>query len=45
MLSPHMPEKQNMPICEVTWLQSRVLPAAVSAVRSAARIAMMRSAI
>ena len=43
--SAHMPEKQNMPICEVTWLQSRVLPAAVRALLSAARMAMMRSAI
>jgi len=45
MRSAHMPEKQNMPICEVTWLQSRVLPAAVRALLSAARMAMMRSAI
>ena len=43
--SAHMPEKQNMPICDVTWLQSRVLPAAVRALLSAARMAMMRSAI
>ena len=34
-----------MPICEVTWLQSCVLPAAARASRSAVRMAMMRSAI